>query len=85
MDFGHAIAALIAGKKVARAGWNGKGQFVYYVPSNHYPAQTPIAKATFGESVPYRAYLALKTVQNDIAMWTPSITDVLATDWEIIV
>ena len=32
MTFGIAIEALKKGKKVARAGWNGKGMFLYYVP-----------------------------------------------------
>jgi hypothetical protein len=32
MDFGGAIAALKAGKKVARKGWNGKGMFLWLKP-----------------------------------------------------
>ena len=31
MTFGDAITALKAGKKVARAGWNGKGMFLFLV------------------------------------------------------
>lgn len=33
--------------------------------------------------VPYRAYLALKTVDNDVATWVPSVSDILAEDWYI--
>lgn len=86
MDFGMAIAALKLGMKVARAGWNGGGQFVYLVPANSYPAQTSIAKAYFGADamVPYRAYLALKTAQGDVATWAPSCSDALAEDWQIV-
>lgn len=86
MNFGQALEALKQGGKVARAGWNGKGQFVYMVPANSYPVNTAAAKSYFGENslVPYRAYLALKTAQNDVATWTPSVSDVLAEDWEII-
>ncbi len=84
MNFGHALAALKNGKKVSRKGWNGSGQFVYYVPPASYKAQTDVARAVFGDTVPYRAYLALKTVQNDIAFWVPSISDLLAEDWEVI-
>ena len=86
LDFGMAIAALKLGMKVARAGWNGGGQFVYLVPANSYPAQTGIAKAYFGAEamVPYRAYLALKTAQGDVATWAPSCSDALAEDWQII-
>lgn len=86
MDFGMAIAALKMGKRVARAGWNGAGQFVYLVPAASYPAQTGIAKAHFGEGamVPYRAYLALKTAQGDVSTWAPSCSDSLAEDWTIV-
>lgn len=84
--FGGAIEALRDGNKVARAGWNGKGMWLYYVPANAYPAQTAIAKAHWGEDskVPYRAYIAMKTVDNDVQVWTASQTDMLANDWEII-
>lgn len=86
LSFGHAIEALKAGKKVARAGWNGKGMFLYHVDANAYPAQTDIAKAHWGADakVPYRAYIAMKTVDNDVQVWTASQTDVLANDWQIV-
>lgn len=58
--------------------------FAYIVPAASYPAQTEAAKETFGELVPYRAYWALKTAQNDIAMWSPSGSDSLAEDWFIL-
>ena len=86
LTFGLAIEALKLGKKVARAGWNGAGQFVYLVPANSYPAQTGVAKQFFGDGamVPYRAYLALKTAQGDVATWAPSCSDALADDWEVV-
>lgn len=85
MPFGLAIEALRRGDRVARAGWNGKGMFVYLVPANSYPAQTGVAKAFFGEGamVPYNAYLALKGVDGTVNTWVPSISDVLAEDWAI--
>lgn len=84
LSFGQAITAAKAGKKVARKGWNGANMFAYIVPANTYPAQTEVAKATFGENVPYRAYWALKTAQNDVATWSPSGSDSLAEDWAIV-
>ena len=85
-DFGKAIQLLKEGKKVSRLNWNGKGQFVYYVPADRYVAKTDIAKSIADEDgkVNYRAYLALKTVQGDIATWIPSISDCLAEDWYIV-
>lgn len=86
MSFGQAIEAMKAGAKVARAGWNGLGMFAYYVPAASYPAQTGVAKAFYGEGalVPYRAYMALKTAQGDVATWSPSGSDALADDWLIV-
>lgn len=82
-DFGEAIKELKAGNKVARTGWNGKGMFLYYVPANSYKAETEAARATFGEMVPYGAYIAMKTAQNNVVPWLASQTDVLAEDWVI--
>jgi len=84
MTFGAAIEALKAGEKVARAGWNGKGMFIYYVPANSYPAQTDAARSVFGDMVPYRAYLAMKTVNDEVVPWLASQSDILEDDWEIV-
>lgn len=84
-NFGEAIEAAKQGKKVARLGWNGSGMFAYIVPANSYPAQTGVAKEYWGENlVPYRQYWALKTTQEDVAMWAPSGSDSLAEDWVIL-
>ena len=84
-DFGYAMSALKRGERVARAGWNGKGMFVYLVPANSYPAQTGVAKAYFGEGamVPYNAYMAIKNVDGTVSTWAPSGSDALAEDWSI--
>lgn len=88
LSFGHALEALKAGKKAARAGWNGKGMFVYYVPANSYPASgntLGTMKGVFpNDMVPYGAYIAMKTAQENVVPWLASQTDVLAEDWQII-
>lgn len=86
LPFGLAIQALKKGAKVARAGWNGKGMFVYLVPANAYPASTAAAREFFGADalVPYNAYLALKGVDGTVSTWAPSCSDALADDWQII-
>ena len=77
MDFGQAINELKQGKKVQRAGWNGKGLWLeLQVPDAHskmtlpyiyinYPAD---AQNTPGARVP----------------WLASQTDMLADDWRIV-
>lgn len=84
MDFSEALGILKQGGSVARDGWNGKGMFLYLVPPNNYAAQTEIAKKTFGDSVLYEAYIAMKTVKNVIVPWIASQTDLLADDWKIV-
>ena len=83
MKFGEAIELLKQGKAIQRIGWNGKGQFVYYVPASKYHAMTDIAKKIMDEdgNVEYNAYLALKTVQGNVSTWVPNITDLFAEDW----
>ena len=44
MNFGEALEALKGGKKVARAGWNGRGMFVVY--QKGYPQGIPCNKQT---------------------------------------
>lgn len=88
LSFGHVLLALQAGKKVARAGWNGKGMFLYYVPANSYPASgntLGTMKGVFPDDmVPYGAYIAMKTAQDNVVPWLASQTDVLANDWQIL-
>lgn len=89
MNFGQAIEALKEGKKMARKGWNGKGMFVVY--QKGYPNGIPCNKQTAeawglneGDLFKVRPYLQLRTAQGDHAMWTPSTSDALAEDWEIV-
>lgn len=87
-SFGLALQLLKEGRKVARKGWNGSGMFVYYVPAASYPMQRNNL-ATMGgifpnDLVPYREYLALKTAQDDVSTWAPSVSDALADDWQLI-
>jgi hypothetical protein len=84
MNFGQAIEALKEGKKVGRSGWNGKGMYLYYVPALNYAAQTDVARKEFGDTVPYQAYIAMKTVQNTVVPWLASQTDILADDWVVL-
>lgn len=86
LTFGAAINAAKNGKRVARQGWNGQNMFAYVVPAASYPAQRGSATDYWGKDtmVPYRAYWALKTAQEDVATWTPSGSDTLAEDWYIL-
>lgn len=84
MNFGEALQALKEGKKVERTGWNGKGMFIYYVPPGLYPSVTEAAQSQFGDHVPYREYLAMKTINNEVVPWVASQSCILAEDWQIV-
>jgi Protein of unknown function (DUF2829) len=86
LTFGLALEALKLGYKVCRAGWNGKGMFVYLVPAASYLVHTSAAKSHFGPNamVPYNAYLAIKNVNETVSTWVPSVNDVLSEDWTLL-
>lgn len=86
MNFGQAIEALKAGKRVARAGWNGKGMFLILVPGSTIPvsADRPLGKAipsAVGTTVQYLPHIDMWTAQGALVPWLASQTDVLAEDW----
>ena len=85
-SFGEAIRLLKRGHKVSRRGWNGKGQFIYYVSPGNYKPCTDAARTIVNEdgNVPYRDYIAIYTVQGTVVPWVASQTDILAEDWYIV-
>ena len=84
MEFEDALRELKTGKKITNHNWNGKDMFLYYVPSNSYPAQTDIAKEEFGEMVEYGAYIAMKTAQGNVVPWLASQMDLFSDGWEVL-
>ena len=84
-NFSIALNALKGGHKVCRSGWNGKGMFLYLVPAAKYPANQNPLGTMIGEfpddMVPYGAYIAMKTAQNNVVPWLASQTDMLSDDW----
>lgn len=70
MDFGDAIRALKAGKRVARAGWNGKGMWLEgQFPDAHSKMTLP--------------YIYMKTADGNLVPWLASQTDMLSEDWSL--
>ncbi|KRL36606.1 DUF2829 domain-containing protein [Liquorilactobacillus uvarum] len=80
MNFGKAIEALKQGYKVARKGWNGKNQYIQYIPSKILNKQLK-----HDEKYTFSDVLAIKT-SNDVIQvgWLATQTDMLAQDWEIL-
>lgn len=100
LTFGHAIEALKRGCRVCRAGWNGKGMFVFM----QIPAQIPADMVPRMQSLPqsvkeeiyrrsqngttgeliYSNQMALVKPDNSVNGWAPSAADALAEDWVIL-
>lgn len=72
MNFSEALYALKIGKRVAREGWNGAGQWAQLVSLD------------VRSDKPRRPYFELFTAQKDFAHWVPSGSDILAEDWAIV-
>lgn len=87
MNFGQAIEALKAGMKVARAGWNGKGMFLIFVPGtlNVVPREgSPYASVT-AAAININPHIDMKTATGEMQPgWLASQTDMLAEDWEVV-
>lgn len=93
-DIGYAVAALKRGERVRRAGWNGKGMFLFLLPAGdgipttsiHDPAlraviESEVGGETFDALGSVRMFTADKKV---LTGWLASQSDLLAEDWEII-
>lgn len=84
-DFSDALMWLKEGKRVQRAGWNGKGQYVILIPGDHLARS---AGYGFGECIgefTFGSVLALKNAQNVMQPgWLPSMGDLLASDWLVV-
>ena len=71
LDFGDAMRCVLDGDKVRRAGWNGKGMHIELHP--------------VGIDNDLLTLVCMKTVQGNLVPWLCSVTDMVATDWELIV
>ena len=82
-DFGEALKRLKDGERVARAGWNGKGMFLFLVPGSTFKVNRPPLLGIYPEGtvVNYCPHIDMKTADDKIVPWLASQTDVLATDW----
>lgn len=79
MTFGQAIEALKAGERVCRAGWNGKGMWLYL--EEHLSFK--IGGGVFaGETRKYEPCIVMFTAQGKHQPgWLASQPDMLADDW----
>lgn len=83
--FGFDIALLLLkeGRRVTRAGWNGRGMFLFLVPGSRFIVNRPPLLGIYpeGTEVTYRAHIDMKDAEGKVVPWLASQTDLLATDW----
>jgi hypothetical protein len=86
MNIGEAVEAMKAGKRVARAGWNGKGMFLFLVNGSTFKVNRPPLLGIYpeGTEIRYHAHVDMKTADGQVVPWLCSQTDLLASDWEIV-
>ena len=88
MTFGAAVEALKAGARVCRAGWNGKGMWLCYMPPVVIPEGIVNGRTkTFVPVGDLRVggYFVMWTADGTWQPgWLASQTDMLATDWQVL-
>jgi len=79
MNFGQLIEELKSGNKCCRAGWNGKGMFLFLITDWSFTTDVDGV-----EDIPAEPFICMKTAGNDLIPWLASQSDVLANDWEVL-
>lgn len=84
-NFSQALEALKAGNRVCRAGWNGKGMFIFLVQGSTFKVNRAPLNQFYpeGTDINYHAHVDMKTADGMIVPWLCSQTDMLAEDWMI--
>ena len=91
LTFGHAIEALKLGKRVARAGWNGKGMYLWVLPAAKVKAEwcrephlKEVAEANGGEIECLGSIRMMTADKKVLTGWLASQTEILCEDWTIL-
>lgn len=97
LPFGVALEALKQGKRITRAGWNGKGMFLFLLPAGTVPTMAihdPALRQVIEEESGGDTFEALGSIRmwttNSagrkavLTGWLASQTDMLSDDWEVL-
>ncbi|CAD5901717.1 Methionine--tRNA ligase [Carnobacterium maltaromaticum] len=72
MTFEEILPHLKNGKKIIRSGWGGFELFVFLEPTSTHKGST------------LNPYFLIKTADEGYTMFSPTVCDILAEDWEIV-
>jgi hypothetical protein len=83
MHFGEVVVGLKTGARYQRAGWNGKGMFIFLVPGSVFTVNREPLLSIMGDGtkVRYHSHIDMKTADGYVVPWTLSQVDALAEDW----
>ena len=85
VDFGDALRWLNEGRKVRRAGWNGKGMWLALVGVGGCMVSRSVTDfSNCGSIYEIAEWIGMKTTDEKFVPWLASQTDVLASDWEAV-
>lgn len=86
VTFSEALDLLKQGYRLARAGWNGKGMFIFLVNGSNFKVNREPLLSILGEGaeVTYRPHIDMKDAEGKIVPWLASQTDIMADDWEVV-
>lgn len=82
LSFSDALIYLKRGERLYRTGWNGKNLYVYFMDESTYMEfEADIDGFELATNIePY--FLLISPEKANI--WVPSVSDILAYDWEIL-
>jgi len=84
-SFGVALEMIKAGNLMARAGWNGRGMFIYLVPGSTFEVNRLPLLGIFpaGTHIDYRPHIDMRTADGQCVPWVASQSDLLSSDWYV--
>lgn len=82
LTFSTALVLLKEGKRLQRAGWNGKGMWVVLVTSAL--AYGPGESIGLPHLTPLLPWVGMYTADHKFVPWLCSQTDMLAEDWQVV-
>lgn len=89
LSYGRALAQLKLGRRVSRAGWNGKGMWLQMVAAGQYAVAIGSIRLESGsayiedqpDALDLLPWIGMKTADNKFVPWLCSQTDMIAEDW----
>jgi hypothetical protein len=88
-NFCFALVMLKAGRRVRRAGWNGKGMWLGLVTGDSWEIRKGsiplgVFHAIARDTDKFAPWIAMRTADRQLVPWLASQTDILAEDWELV-